>query len=323
MKFSEYTALVDASLRDISYPGGDLAPLYEPVAYGLSAGGKRLRPVLLLMSAEAFGGEESRRRAMQAAIGIEMFHNFTLLHDDVMDNSETRRGRKSVQAKWDINTAILSGDTMLTLATQCISNVEESLLRSVLEIFNNMALRVYEGQRLDMDYEARTDVSVADYMHMIGLKTGVLIGAAARIGALIGGATPEQAEAMERFGYRLGLAFQMQDDWLDVFGDATTFGKPIGGDINNGKKSYLLLTGLESGRPEADALRVAMQMPPGDTKVKTVTRIYDKLGISDIVRKDVVKYTSDALSALRETGLTDTEREPFKALADRLTGRKK
>lgn len=323
MKLSDAGALVEGALKDIELPKGELAGLYEPVEYGLSAGGKRLRPGLALMSAEAFGGEDAVTKAMDAAIGLEMFHNFTLLHDDVMDNSAMRRNRPSVQAKWDVNTAILSGDTMLTLATQRMMNVDDALLRPVLEVFNNMAVKVYEGQRLDMDFETRDDVTREKYVEMIGAKTGALLGASARIGAMIGGADQKSAEQMERFGYLLGLAFQIQDDWLDVYGDSTTFGKPIGGDINNGKKSFLLLTALESGTPEAEALRAAMEMAPGETKIKTVTRIYDKLNLNDIVRKEVARYSSEALSAMKKANLSDIAKEPFKALIDKLTGRKK
>lgn len=323
MKLSDAGALVEGALKDIELPKGELAGLYEPVEYGLSAGGKRLRPGLALMSAEAFGGEEAVAKALDAAVGLEMFHNFTLLHDDVMDNSAMRRNRPSVQAKWDVNTAILSGDTMLTLATQRMMNVDDALLRPVLDVFNNMAVKVYEGQRLDMDFETRDDVTREKYVEMIGAKTGALLGASARIGAMIGGADQKSADQMERFGYLLGLAFQIQDDWLDVYGDSTTFGKPIGGDINNGKKSFLLLTALESGTPEAEALKAAMEMAPGETKIKTVTRIYDKLNLNDIVRKEVARYSSEALSALKKANLSDTAKEPFKALIDKLTGRKK
>lgn len=323
MKISDYSVLVEQALRDETYPAGDLASLYEPVSYGLSAGGKRLRPALALMAADAFGGAEAVKNAMDPALGLETFHNFTLLHDDVMDNSDTRRGRPSVQAKWDVNTAILSGDTMLTLATMKMAHVEEDLLRPVLQVFNDMALRVYEGQRLDMDFENRSDVTVADYLRMIGMKTGALLGASAQIGAMIGGASDKDAALMYRFGYLLGLAFQIQDDWLDVYGDTTTFGKPIGGDINNGKKSFLLLTALDTRSAEAQALAAAMQMPAGDTKVRTVTRIYDKLDMSAKVRKEVARYSSEALQCLKETSLADAPREDFRKLIDKLTGRKK
>ena len=323
MRLSDYTVIVDEAIKGLDYPAGDLAGLYGPVSYGLEAGGKRIRPALVLMSAEAFGGEEARRKALSAALGMEMFHNFTLLHDDVMDDSDTRRGRPSVKAKWDVNTAILSGDTMLTLATEKVADVPDALLRPVLDAFNDMALRVYEGQRLDMDFEKRDDVSLDEYLRMIRLKTGALLGASAQIGALIGGATAEEAGKMYDYGCTLGLAFQIQDDWLDVYGDAATFGKPIGGDINNGKKSFLLLSALESRRPEALAVKAAMSMGPGDIKVKTVTNLYDKIGVSEMARKEAAHYSSQAITALKGTRLDDDARQAFRALADKLTGRKR
>lgn len=320
-KFSDYSAQIEATLRNLTLPGGDLAGLYEPISYSLSAGGKRLRPGLVLMAAEAFGNAAAQ--AEDAAVGLEMFHNFTLLHDDVMDRSELRRGRQSVHARWDVNTAILSGDTMLTLATQCVAKVPDAVLRPVLDAFNDMALRVYEGQRLDMDFEQRDNVSIDDYLRMISCKTGALLGASARIGALIGGASSEDAALMAEYGLMLGLAFQIQDDWLDVFGDASTFGKPIGGDINNNKKSYLLLTAIGSGTPEATAVAEAMKLPAGDTKVKIVTRLYERLDMSAKCRAAIQHYSSKALAALRSTSLSDEAREPFRLLVEKLTGRKK
>lgn len=320
-RFSDYSAHIEKVLRDLTLPGGALAGLYEPISYSLTAGGKRLRPSLTLMAADAFG--DAAEKAEKAAVGLEMFHNFTLLHDDVMDNSDLRRGRPSVHAKWDVNTAILSGDTMLTLATQCVADVSDTVLRPVLDAFNLMALRVYEGQRLDMDFETADKVELADYIRMITDKTGALLGAAARIGALIGGASDRDAAYMAEYGVMLGIAFQIQDDWLDVFGDSTTFGKPIGGDINNNKKSFLLLTALETGTPDAEALREAMRLPAGDTKVKIVTRLYERLGMSEQCRKAISMYSSKALAALKATSLSDEAREPFRVLVDKLTGRKK
>ena len=269
-KFSDYSAHIEKTLRDLTFPGNELAGLYEPVSYSLSAGGKRLRPSLALMAADAFGN--AAERAERAAVGLEIFHNFTLLHDDVMDQSDMRRGRPSVHAKWDVNTAILSGDTMLTLATRCVSDVDDSILRRVLDTFNEMALRVYEGQRLDM---------------------------------------------------MLGLAFQIQDDWLDVFGDSMTFGKPIGGDINNNKKSFLLLTALATDTPDATALKEAMKLPAGDTKIKIVTRLYERLDMTRHCREAIAAYSAKALGALKATSLSDDAREPFRLLVDKLTGRKK
>lgn len=320
-KFSDYSAHIEKVLRDLSFPGGELAGLYEPVSYSLSAGGKRLRPSLALMAADAFGGKATE--AENAAVALEVFHNFTLLHDDVMDDSDMRRGRPSVHAKWNVNTAILSGDTMLTLANQFVARVNDSILRPVLDAFNDMAIRVYEGQRLDMDFETSDSVSLDDYIRMIGDKTGALLGASTRIGALIGGASKEDAALMDEYGNMLGLAFQIQDDWLDVFGDSTTFGKPIGGDINNNKKSYLLLSALGLNSPDSEALREAMKLPAGDTKVKVVTRLYERLDMNRICREAILHYSSKAIAALKATSLSDEAREPFRLLVEKLTGRKK
>lgn len=320
-KFSDYSAHIEKTLRDLTFPGNELAGLYEPVSYSLSAGGKRLRPSLALMAADAFGN--AAERAERVAVGLEIFHNFTLLHDDVMDQSDMRRGRPSVHAKWDVNTAILSGDTMLTLATRCVSDVDDSILRRVLDTFNEMALRVYEGQRLDMDFEKSDRVGLEDYIRMISDKTGALLGAAAKIGALIGGASDEDAEHMAEYGVMLGLAFQIQDDWLDVFGDSMTFGKPIGGDINNNKKSFLLLTALATDTPDATALKEAMKLQAGDTKIKIVTRLYERLDMTRHCREAIAAYSAKALGALKATSLSDDAREQFRLLVDKLTGRKK
>lgn len=308
-------------LRDISYPGGRLAGLYEPIEYALDAGGKRLRPSLLLMTADAFGG--NTEVAEEAAVGVEIFHNFTLLHDDVMDKSDLRRSRPTVHAKWDENTAILSGDTMLTLATQHVAKVPDALLRPVLDMFNRMAVRVYEGQRLDMDFETDENVTLDDYLRMIADKTGALIGGAAGIGAILGGASAKDADLMQQYGEALGLAFQIQDDWLDVFGDTTTFGKPIGGDINNNKKSFLLLSALNAGTPDSEALREAMKLGAGETKIKVVTRLYERMNVSETCRSAIAKYSKQALKALKSTSLSEENREPFRLLIDKLTGRKK
>ena len=303
--FTEYSALAEQTIID----------------YALGAGGKRLRPALALMTAEAFGGKAEE--AMNAAIGLEIFHNFTLLHDDVMDNSDTRRGRESVHAKWDVNTAILSGDTMLTQATMMVSEVPDEKLRKVLDAFNAMAIKVYEGQRLDMDFESREDVTGEEYVKMIMDKTGALLGASAMIGAMIGGASDEDAARMYDYGMMLGIAFQIQDDWLDVFGDSNTFGKPIGGDINNNKKSFLMLSGLAVEGADGDALREAIKLPAGDMKVKVVTRLYEKMGISDVCKKEIAHYCSKALTALKKIKMSEENKEPFRKLLEKLTGRKK
>ena len=313
--------MAEAAIREISLPTGKLDPLYAPITYGLQAGGKRLRPTLLLMAADAFGN--CPEKAVAPAVGIEMFHNFTLLHDDVMDKSDVRRGRPSVHAKWDENTAILSGDTMLTLATKKISEVDDSILRQVLDTFNDQALLVYEGQRLDMDFEQMTDVDIDEYIEMIKDKTGALLGAAAKIGALIGGASAEDAEKMYEFGMMLGVAFQIEDDYLDTFGNADTFGKPIGGDINNNKKTFLMVKALSTAGPNSQALKAALSMAPGATKVKTVTRIYDTMGMPAVSKAEVAAYSSKALAAIKKTSLSDDRREAFRHLIEKLIGRTK
>lgn len=318
---AEYSADIESALLSLQFPGSKLAPLYQPIEYALSAGGKRIRPVLVLMGADAFGNRASE--AIRPAIGIETFHNFTLLHDDVMDNSDLRRGRPTVHKKYDGNTAILSGDTMLTLASQYVTEVDGAILRQVLDTFNDMAIDVYEGQRLDMDFETAEEITLPDYIEMITGKTGSLIGAAVKIGAIIGGASDEDAKLMYEYGVMTGLAFQIQDDWLDTFGDSTTFGKPIGGDILNGKKTYLYVAALEEGGKNAEALKAAFNMPAGDMRIKAVTRLYEKAGISDKCKRAVGHYSSKAMKALNATSLGDEQKDAFRKLADKLVGRKK
>ena len=318
---AEYSADIESAIRALEFPGGNLKPLYQPIEYALSAGGKRIRPVLVLMGAEAFGDDAAK--AMRPALGIEMFHNFTLLHDDVMDNSDMRRNRPTVHKKYNANTAILSGDTMLTLATQLVADVDDDKLRKVLDTFNDMAIDVYEGQQLDLDFENADSIALDDYLKMIEGKTGSLLGAAAMIGAVIGGASEADAKLMYEYGVMTGLAFQIQDDWLDTFGDPATFGKPIGGDILNGKKTYLYVAALAQGGQMADALRAAFNMPAGDSKVKTVTRLYEKIGIGEMSKKAVGHYSSKALKALNATSLSEEKKEAFRKLAEKLVGRKK
>lgn len=317
----DYRIDIESAIKNLKFPEGKLDSLYSPIKYALSAGGKRIRPVLTLMAADAFGEDSSK--AIIPAIGLETFHNFTLLHDDVMDKSEMRRGRLTVHKKYDENTAILSGDTMLTLATQYVSEVKEDLLRNVLDTFNSMAIKVYEGQQLDIDFEKQSQIILDDYIEMIQSKTGALLGACAKIGALIGGASEKDADKMYDFGMMTGVAFQIQDDYLDTFGDATTFGKNIGGDINNAKKTYLYVSALQHDSQTADALKEAFKIPAGDVRVKAVTRLYEKLGIGESTKKAVNHYSSLALKALNGTSLPDDKKEVFRKLAEKLIGRKK
>ncbi|MCH5232806.1 MAG: polyprenyl synthetase family protein [Muribaculaceae bacterium] len=318
---SDYRLEIESAIQGLEFPDGKYSSLYEPIRYSLTAGGKRLRPVLTLMGADAFGS--NAEEATDAAIGIEIFHNFTLVHDDVMDKSDMRRGRPTVHSKYDENAAILSGDTMLTVASQMISRVADDKLRKVTDTFNDVAIKVYEGQRLDMDFENASEISPESYIEMIVGKTGSLLGGSVKIGAIIGGASEKDADLIYEFGVMTGVAFQIQDDWLDTFGDPATFGKPIGGDINNNKKTYLYISALAQGGQHAEALKSAFEIPSGEMRIKTVTRLYEKAGIGEICKKAVSQYSSKALKALNATSLSEDKKEIFRQFAEKLIGRKK
>ncbi|MDE6329228.1 MAG: polyprenyl synthetase family protein [Muribaculaceae bacterium] len=320
-RISDYAVMVEEALRGLELAQMKPESLYAPVAYAMEAGGKRLRPALTLMTAEAFGVDNSV--AMPAALALELFHNFTLLHDDVMDNSDVRRNRPTVVKRFGADAAILSGDAMLGLAEAQLLALDDKCYRRVAEVFVRMARDVYAGQALDMEFESRNDVTVEEYVEMIRLKTGALLGACVEIGGLLAGVDAKVASKLREYGENLGISFQIEDDWLDTFGDATTFGKPIGGDINNNKKTFLLISGLTAGGEESKALEVAMQLPAGDTKVRAVTRIYEKMQLDEKVHKEALRYSAKAMKAAKATGLSDAKLEGFKYVVDRLSGRKK
>ncbi|MEE1317604.1 MAG: polyprenyl synthetase family protein, partial [Prevotella sp.] len=242
MTVKEITELVNEGINSLPY---DRKPqsLYEPIIYTMSQGGKRIRPVLTLLSYYMF--RDDIRQALPCAMGLEMYHNYTLLHDDLMDNADMRRGNMTVHKKWDANTAILSGDSMLVLSYQLMSQCPQEMLQQVIDTFTITALEIGEGQQYDMDFEKRTDVTEEEYIEMIRLKTSVLLACAAKIGAILAGASSEEQNHAYRFGEQLGLAFQLQDDFLDVYGDEKVFGKKIGGDITSNKKTYMLIKTLE------------------------------------------------------------------------------
>lgn len=318
-RISHYSSLVEEAINALQFPSGRLSGLYEPIAYGLDTGGKRLRPLLALIAGTAMGA--SIEQVMPAALAIEMFHNYTLLHDDVMDNSDTRRGKPSVQKKWDVNTAILSGDTLYGLAYNQLLLLPADSLHRALTCFNTTAIGVFEGQQYDMDFEKRDDVSLTEYIEMIRLKTSVLLGGAAMLGAIAAGASEAEAKAWYNYGECLGLAFQIQDDLLDVYGDPATFGKPIGGDILNSKKTFLLLSAKETAlAPEVDK---AMQMPPTQAKIETMRSIYDRLGIAETCEQAIEKYTTMAVSSLQSLSLEEKDKELLTSLAYNLAHRKK
>ncbi|MBO8475494.1 MAG: polyprenyl synthetase family protein [Bacteroidetes bacterium] len=301
----EYIRLAEKAVGSIKLPKRP-AGLYEPITYGLSNGGKRLRPALLLAACEAAGKDCTA--ALSQAAAIEMFHNFTLLHDDVMDNADLRRGKPTVCRKWDNNTAILSGDTMLTLATQLlVEGVAPDKAARLLDIFNRAAIGVYEGQQYDMEFESRNDVTEEEYIDMIRLKTSVLLGCAAQLGAEIGDAEEQQGMALYGFAMNLGIAFQLQDDWLDVYGDPAVFGKATGGDIMNNKKTFLLIKAMELAEGnDKKNLQYWLDIKDADPekKISAVTAIYDSLGIGDICQKSVEKHNAEALRCLGKSGLT-------------------
>jgi len=256
--------------------------LYEPVRYALSAGGKRIRPVLCLMSAEMFGA--SADEAADAALGLEIFHNFTLLHDDIMDKSDMRRGRPTVHKKWTDNIAILSGDLMSLVACKCTAKVA-ARRDKVLDVFLQTAIEICEGQQYDMDFETQSDVTVDDYIKMINLKTAVLLAGSLKIGAIIAGASDEDCENIYQYGRYVGLAFQLQDDLLDTYGDAAVFGKPIGGDIAENKKTFLLINAMNMANGDTkDCLTEWISKKDFDRneKYNSVKTIYDSLGIKDL-----------------------------------------
>lgn len=314
LTITRYSEIVNEHLARISYPAHPQG-LYDPIKYSLEAGGKRIRPVLTLAVCDALCG--SPDKAVNQALGVEMYHNFTLLHDDLMDHSPVRRSRPTVYVKWDERTAILSGDAMLTMAGMLMRggeacNMDAAALGSVLDLYDRTAMEVYEGQQLDMDFEARKDVKVEEYLEMIRLKTSVLLGCACQLGAIMAGAPKDVQLSMYRYGEQLGLAFQMQDDYLDTFGCADTFGKPIGGDILNEKKTWLLISAMQ--RANAQELVNALVIEEPQAKINAVREIYVELGLDKECREKVTEYSTEAIKALPES-LTSEAREFFISLA--------
>ncbi len=269
--------------------------LYEPIRYIISLRGKRMRPILTLLSCDFF--QVDYHKAMNAALAIELFHNFSLIHDDIMDNAPLRRGKETVHEKWDLNTGILSGDAMLILAYQLFEVYEPRLFRELAMLFSETAIAVCEGQQYDVDFERRDDVTLPDYIKMIDYKTAVLIGAAMKMGAIVAEASKACKDGIYDFGRNLGIAFQLQDDFLDVFGNPKTFGKQVAGDIIANKKTFLYLTAIAQSKPEEVAeLRHLFNISPKDPseKVTIVKRIFEQSGAVNATQKEITKYTAKA-----------------------------
>jgi len=310
--------LIDKAVTELKYPPYP-AELYEPIYYILSMGGKRMRPALLLMACDLFGGDVEK--ALPPALAIEVFHNFTLMHDDIMDNAPLRRGKTTVHERWNQNAAILSGDVMLIEGYKLMMQVEDRLLRVILDIFNTTAVGVCEGQQLDMDFETRNDVKIDEYIYMIRLKTAVVLGGALKIGSILGGADLKDAELIAEFGENLGLAFQLQDDILDVYGLPEKFGKQVGGDIISNKKTYLLIKSLELAT-EAQKAELHKWIEAGDfdnqQKIGAVTNIYNAIQVKQHAEETMQKYADQAFEALEKINLPEENKQYLRDFADSL-----
>lgn len=314
---------IHAYIESLSYsrePEG----LYDPIEYVLKWGGKRLRPVLMLLAYNLY--KEDVEAIYPQAAAIETYHNFTLLHDDLMDKADMRRNKPTVHKQWNENTAILSGDAMLILSYQfMMQDCPVALVKPVMEIFGQTALEVCEGQQWDMEFEQREDVTVDEYIEMIRLKTSVLLAGALKIGAVLGGASPEDAEKIYQFGIKMGLAFQLQDDYLDVYGDPATFGKKLGGDILCNKKTYMLITALHrvEGQDKDELYRwiEAGTFVP-EEKIAAVTAIYNKVGIAELCKERIEAYYAEGLKWLDEVKVDAALKEPLKAYVGKLVNRK-
>ena len=296
--------------------------LYEPIQYIISLGGKRLRPVLTLMTAEIF--DTDFQKALSAATAVEVFHNFSLIHDDIMDDAPLRRGKETVHEKWDINTGILSGDAMLILAYQYFEEYEPKVFRDLAKLFSKTALEVCEGQQYDVDFETRDDVTIAQYLKMIEYKTAVLVGAAMKMGAIVAETSEENANLIYNFGLNLGIAFQLQDDYLDAFGNPETFGKQVGGDIIENKKTYLYLKALEfSNDSEKEQLLHLFSIQPNDNtdKINSVKAIFNATGSSDATQKAIQEFTFKAFETLDKMDISDDKKILLRTFGEKLMNR--
>ncbi len=297
--------------------------LYAPILYILDLGGKRLRPVLTLMAAEIF--ETDYKQALDAALAVEVFHNFSLVHDDIMDDAPLRRGKTTVHEKWDINTGILSGDAMMIMAYQLFENYEPDVFKSLAKLFGKTALEVCEGQQYDIDFETRNDVSEEEYLTMITYKTAVLVAAAMKMGAIVAGTSEEAQNAIYEFGKNLGIAFQLQDDYLDVFGDPKTFGKQVGGDILENKKTFIYLKALVLSNDNNRAKLLNLYAEKGidaDNKVEQVTQIFMESGAADITKKEIENYTIKAFNVLEQINISSEKKLMLKQFGENLMKRK-
>ncbi len=320
--FEEILNIINSEIEKIDWNRHPVG-LYEPIGYTLSLGGKRIRPAVTLMAYNLY--QEDVISAVNPALALEVFHNFTLLHDDIMDRADMRRGKPTVHKKWDDNTAILSGDVMQIEAFKFVAKTPEKHLKEVLELFSKTAAEVCEGQQLDMDFEKREDVTVDEYLEMIRLKTAVLIAAGAHIGAILGGGSAKDAELLYKYGNAIGLAFQLKDDLLDVYGNERNFGKKIGGDILCNKKTYLLMQALKKAEGK-DAEELNFWLRNNDEsqnvkKIASVTNIYNRLGVREICEEKMDYYYREALENLGKVNVQSDKKGKLRKLAEKLMSR--
>lgn len=298
--------------------------LYDPIEYVLAAGGKRIRPSFVLMAYNLF--HDDVNRILPVATALETYHNYTLLHDDLMDKADMRRGRPTVHKKWDDNTAILSGDTMLVLAYEHLAKCDTKYLKPALDLFTETALEVSEGQQFDMEFETRNDVAEEEYIEMIRLKTSVLLACALKMGAVVAGASDADANALYAFGEKVGLAFQLQDDLLDVYGDPKVFGKAIGGDITSNKKTFMLINAFNRAdagtRAELERWTTATEFDPAE-KIAAVTEIYNRLGIDKLAEQRIKEYFEQSRQHLDELSVSDDRKAVLREYTERMMNRKK
>lgn len=308
----EIVAFVKAQVENMNIKATP-AGLYDPIRYVLSMGGKRIRPVLMLMAYNLY--REDLERIVPLALGLETYHNYTLLHDDLMDHADLRRGKPTVHKKWNENTAILSGDSMLVWAYSLMQQAPAEYLSAVLDLFTRTALEIGEGQQYDIDFEERQDVTEAEYIEMIRLKTSVLLACALKIGALVGGAEARDAELLYQFGEKIGLAFQLQDDYLDVYGQSEKFGKKIGGDILCNKKTYLLIKAFELSNEEQRRILKSWldcKSYVAEEKINSVRAIYNEVGVPACCNEKIQAYFEEGLELLEEVALSETKKENLK-----------
>lgn len=321
IKADEILKLVNDYLDNLPYDRKP-ASLYEPVRYVLSMGGKRIRPVLMLLAYNMF--KDDPEHILMPACALETYHNYTLLHDDLMDNADLRRGHQTVHRKWDANTAILSGDSMLVLAYQRMAQCDAEKMPEVLALFTETALEIGEGQQYDMDFEQRNDVTEEEYIEMIRLKTSVLLACAMKIGAILAGASKEDADNAYRFGEKIGLAFQLQDDYLDVYGDTRVFGKAIGGDITSNKKTYMLINAFnranQQQRSELEQWISAKEFDR-DEKIAAVTRLYNEIGVDRLAQEKINFYFEESRKYLAAISVADERKAELTAYAQRMMKR--